>query len=253
MTDLHCHILPGMDDGAPDLETAARLLEMEALQGVHRVALTSHFDWGEDTIDAFLERRAAAFDRLRSHLDQTEPEKEMELKLGCEIMFSPHLINEPVHRLCLEGTDLLLLELPVDRNPPFVQDALEYFLADGLIPVLAHVERYRYLLEDPSILARWVELGVVAHVNGASLVRDGEQAEMAMRFIKWNLVQTIATDTHSPHKRPPILRQALRKVDEQLGKQKAAWLRQNADLMFGGERPDYHKPHYPRRILGKWL
>lgn len=251
MTDLHCHILPGMDDGAPDLETAERLLEMESLQGIHNIALTSHFDWGEDTIDAYLERRAAAFEQLQARLDQTD--LELNLKLGCEIMFSPHLINEPVHRLSLAGTDMLLLELPVDRNPPFIQDALEYFLADGLIPVLAHVERYRYLTEDPTILARWVEMGVLAHINGATLLRSGDQADMAMRFIKWNLVQAIATDTHSPDKRPPILRQALRKVDEQLGKQKAAWLRHNAEAMFRGERPEYHKPHYPKRILGRWL
>lgn len=251
MTDLHCHILPGMDDGAPDLETAQRLLEMESLQGIHNIALTSHFDWGEDTIDDFLERRTAAFEQLQAGLAQTD--LELNLKLGCEIMFSPHLINEPVHRLCLEGTDVLLLELPVNSNPPFVRDALEYFLADGLVPVLAHVERYRYLLEDPSILAEWVELGALAHINGATLLRSTEQADMAMKFIKWNLVQLIATDTHSPVKRPPILRQALRKVDEQLGKQKAAWLRQNAEALFLGEMPEYRKPHYPKRLLGMWL
>lgn len=251
MTDLHCHILPGMDDGAPDLETAERLLEMESVQGVRNVALTSHFVCGEERVDDFLARRAEAFERLQEVVARRE--MEMNLKLGSEIMFSPHLINEPVYRLCLEGTDLLLLELPTDHNPPFIRDALEYFLSDGIRPIIAHVERYRYLWEDPTILAQWVEMGALAQVNGATLLRTGEQTNMAMKFIKWNLVQTIATDAHSPSRRPPILRQALRRVDETLGKEKAAWLRQNAELLFDGEEPEYRKPHKPRRFLGKWI
>lgn len=251
MTDLHTHILPGMDDGARDCRTAAELLEMEAIQGVHNLALTSHFSFAGSVVDDFLDRRAQAYEQLRESL--ADRDFRIRMKLGCEVMYAPGLINQPVHRLCLEGTDVLLLELPTNYNPPFVQETLEYLRADGLIPVIAHVERYPYVMQDPRILAEWVNLGAYAQVNGASLLRGDARAAMIHKLIKWNLVHLLATDTHSPKKRPPVLRQAFREVEKQCGPQKTAWLRQNAEALFNGQEPEFRKPHVPTRILGIWL
>ena len=251
MTDLHSHILPGMDDGAPDLDTALQLLEMEAVQGVRSIALTSHYNGDAGAIDAFLARRAAAFDLLRSGLGELEGK--FRLKQGCEVRYSPKLMHEPVYRLCLEGTDVLLLELSTEQNPHYLPELLDFLRSDGIIPLIAHVERYRYVYEDPRILAQWIDMGAYAQVNGAALLRGGEQSAMAMKYIKWNLVHAIATDTHSPEKRPPILRQALHRVAKELGKDKALWLRDNADALFAGQEPEYRKPHFPKRFLGTWL
>lgn len=251
MTDLHSHILPGIDDGAADCQAALRLLEMESIQGARRVALTSHFKRADSDIDTFLLRRAESAAQLRAAMAETD--LELELKLGCEVMYYPGMISEPIYRLCMEGTDVLLVELPMDHQPAYVPDALEYLRSDGIIPVIAHVERYRYLREDPRILAEWVEMGAYGQINGTSLLRGGERGEMAVKFLKWNLAHLVATDTHNPDKRPPILRQALREVDKQLGGKKAAWLRANADALFAGQEPEYRKPHMPRRFLGTWL
>ena len=251
MTDLHSHILPGMDDGAPDLAASLELLEMEAIQGVRNIALTSHYHGDAGNIDGFLARRAEAFEVLRGGLGELG--EKLRLKLGCEVRYSPRLMHEPVFRLCLEGTDVLLLELPMDQNPAYLPELLDFLRSDGIIPLIAHVERYRYVHEDPRILARWVDMGAYAQVNGSTLLRGGEVGAMAMKYIKWNLVHAVATDAHSVGKRPPILRQALHRVAGELGKDKAVWLRQNAEDLFEGREPEYRRHHSPRRVFGAWL
>lgn len=251
MTDLHSHILPGIDDGARDTECARLLLRREYEQGVRRVALTSHYDCEKLLPEEFLARRGEAYARLRDGLEAAD--MDMTLKLGSEVRFSPALTEMELRGLCLEGTSVLLLELPVAHRPPFLSEVLHRLSSRGIIPLIAHVERYPYVLEDPTLLAKWMELEAYTQINADTLLRDDRLGRMALRFLEWGLVQVVASDAHSLEKRPPRLAQAMDKIEKKLGSRMVRHLRENADGLFDGMEPQVNIEHYPRKFIGRWI
>ena len=102
MTDLHCHILPGIDDGAKDVSVSLELLRKEYEDGVRNIAFTSHFNSERTTVEAFLEKRAAAYARLTEALKE-EP-MDFRFKLGSEVYFSPKLCELDAKALCMGDT-----------------------------------------------------------------------------------------------------------------------------------------------------
>ena len=246
MTDLHTHILPGMDDGPKDLDTALALLEQEAEQGVHHVALTSHYHCEGEALSSFLDRREQAFAALSAAASP-----DMDLKRGCEVFFSPALLDIDLRALCLEGTDYLLLELPLLQRPAFANEVLFGLRARGIVPLIAHVERYLYVRRDPSVLVDWINLGALIQVNADSLT--GGDAAFVRRLIRWGLVHVLASDAHSVRYRPPELRRGLEAVADRLGADRAAALDRNAALIFAGQTVPESEVHRPRKLLGLWL
>lgn len=244
MTDLHTHILPGMDDGAKDPDSARALLERQALQGVNRIALTSHYHCASEPPEAFLERREAACAALAAVCPPG-----LELKRGCEVYFSPQLLDIGPERLCLEGTPVLLLELPLLQKPAFLREVLTGLRDRGIVPLIAHVERCAYVAREPVLLAEWIALGARIQVNAESLI---EGRGLAMRLIKWGLADVIASDTHSVQYRPPNLRRGLDAVAKALGREKARELERNAGMLFSGRDIPKGQIHVPRKVLGIW-
>ena len=244
MTDLHTHILPGMDDGPKTLPDAMALLERAALQGVDSIALTSHFSCENESVEAFLARREIAFSALREACP-----KELTLKRGCEVYFSPRLLTENVDALCLEGTKVLLLELPVLQKPAFLREVLTALAQRGITPLIAHVERYQYVAQDPRILGDWVELGALIQVNAQSVLDGG----LARRLIKWGLCHVVASDAHSILHRPVNLGAALDTVSKVPGTEKAGELERNAADLFSGRTVIPGPYRMPKKILGFWL
>lgn len=244
MTDLHTHILPGMDDGPKELSSAVALVERQLYQGVEQLALTSHYHCEAEPLEAFLDRREAAFAALMAQCPH-----EVRLKRGCEVFFSPQLLSMELDGLCLEGTRVLLLELPVLQKPAFLREVLVDLRQRGITPLIAHAERYRYVVRDPRLLAHWMEQGALIQVNAQSVIDGG----LALRLIQWGLCQVIASDAHSVAHRPPNLRQALRIVSEKLGPDQARRLEQNAAALFSGGVIVPGEVHVPRRLLGFWL
>ena len=244
MTDLHTHILPGMDDGPKTLPDAMALVERALLQGVDRLALTSHFHCENESVAAFLERREAAFSTLREACP-----KEMNLKRGCEVYFSPALLTENVEDLCLEGTKVLLLELPVLQKPAFLREVLVGLAQKGITPLIAHAERYQYVAQDPRVLMDWVEIGALIQVNAQSLLDGG----IARKMIKWGLCHIVASDAHSIRHRPTNLRPALDTVAKLMGPDKARELESNAAALFSGGAVLPGPTRMPKKVMGFWL
>ena len=251
MTDLHCHILPGVDDGAANLDVALTLVDMMARQGVRRIALTSHFRSDKMTPEQFLESRSAAWEELKGALKPTADE--IQFKLGSEVFFAPGIGQLDLQRLCLEGTDLLLLELPTNYYPQFLDHTLLDLQARGIVPLIAHVERYAYVMEDPSLLAQWIRNGAYIQVNAGALRPERSQRKQVLKLMKWGLVHVIASDTHSPDKRPPNLQMAMQTIRDSLGQETVDRLLRNAQTLFQGELPPDAPIHEPRRILGRWM
>ena len=168
MTDLHCHILPGMDDGAKDTAVSLELLRREYEDGVRNIAFTSHFNSERTTVEAFTEKRQTAFEQLTAALEG-QP-MQFDFKLGAEVFFSPGLCELDTRALCMGDTAYLLLEFPTTHKPHFIRQTLYNLQQQGIVPLIAHIERYPYVLEDPTLLYDWVAAGAYAQINVGALL-----------------------------------------------------------------------------------
>lgn len=240
MTDLHTHILPGIDDGPKDPETARQLLDLQTNQGVTRIALTSHYHPEMEPLDAFLDRREVAFKAL-----QEVCPSELTLKKGCEVYFTPAILQMDAAKLCLDGTAVLLLELPVLQKPAFLTEVLTGLAQRGITVLIAHAERYQYVRRYPGILARWKELGAVIQLSAGAAASD----PLTRKIIQWGLGDVLASDAHSPRYRPPDLKKGLSALDAET----ARMLERNADLLFSNRQIPKRPVHVPKKVLGFWL
>ena len=168
MTDLHCHILPGIDDGAKDTAVSLELLRREYEDGVRNIAFTSHFNSERTTVEAFTAKRQAAFEQLTAALEG-QP-MQFDFKLGAEVFFSPGLCELDTRALCMGDTAYLLLEFPTTHKPHFIRQTLYNLQQQGIVPLIAHIERYPYVLEDPTLLYDWVAAGAYAQINAGALL-----------------------------------------------------------------------------------
>ena len=250
MTDLHTHILPGVDDGAKNLDMSLALLRAQRADGVTRIALTPHFRF-EQTIEEFLRRRDEAMDLLTQALKAEE--QPPQLKPGAEIFYSSQLAETDPRPLCLAGTPLLLIEFPPAYLLQGTGDVLHQLTRQGFIPLIAHVERYAFVRENPNLLCDWIEAGVCTQMNASGLLARTKQRRLLVRMIRHGMIHTLATDVHSPARRPPRLRQALDLVRRTCGEETVGRLLDSADALFQGAVPDVPEPRPMRRILGKWM
>lgn len=250
MTDLHCHLLTGIDDGARDCAESLTLLSAEREDGVERIALTSHYNPEAEAPEAFIRRREAAFSALSQSLAEAGVPAP-ECKCGAEVMFSPLLGRMDAEALCIEGTRVLLLELPVTHRPYFLDETLFALQEQGITPLLAHVERYSFVMEDPGILYDWTAAGILSQVNAGTLIR-ARHGSLLWRLLDANLVQIIASDAHSPAHRPPNLAAGLNQIRLRLGEKTAGRIEENSDLLFSGREVHAADIYLPRRIFGFW-
>ena len=248
MTDLHSHILPGIDDGAKDEAACAALLRAQRASGVTQITCTPHFYFERQSIEEFCQNRAAAKQRMLTHCA-----KELEgitLKIGAEVLFSPGLLELNLSSLCMEDTTVMLVELPTSFYPLWTRDVLYRLGGLGVVPLIAHVERYPYVMESPNLLLEWISAGAYIQVNAASLVRHKKHRDLILKMIQHRLVHVIATDTHSPAKRPPLMDQAMAVIESNCGARISMEMHNCADELFAGEIPDVAEATAMKRVFG---
>ena len=100
-------------------------------------------------------------------------------------------------------TAYMLIEFPTTHKPHFIKQTLYALQEQGILPLIAHIERYPYVLDDPTLLYEWVAAGAYAQINAGALLQDAKLRKKLCKFISWGLVHVLSTDTHSPDKRPP--------------------------------------------------
>lgn len=247
LVDLHCHLLPGIDDGARNLSVTMELLRQELADGVAGVVFTPHFYYERTTLEEFAAKRRDALKKTAAAVrEQGLP---LAAKAGAEVYFTPVLPTLDLRALCFAGTPYILIELPTTHHPGGIEDTLFAVQQQGYTPILAHVERYPYVTEDPTLLYRWVSAGALAQINAAGLVRGGHTARLLQRYLRWNLVHLLATDAHSPEHRPVNLRAGYNELPDDT----AARLRQNAVQVFLGRPVDPGEPCEPKYRFGHWV
>lgn len=236
MVDLHCHILPKMDDGAKSVQEAIELLKMQQRQGFERVVATPHYYIQKERIDEFLKRRNESVNLLCK--DEGILDIEVYFKMGAEVFYSSELINTDLKKLCIEKTNYLLIELPTTYKPVNLEQFFYELRLKGIRPIIAHIERYKYLINDYDLIYDLVEGGVIVQVNATSLIRDKKMSKTIIKLIECNLVHLIATDTHNLEKRPPQMPKAIRVLKKKISISKLKELVKNSINVFDGKEID---------------
>ncbi|HVP42914.1 MAG TPA: CpsB/CapC family capsule biosynthesis tyrosine phosphatase [Terriglobales bacterium] len=202
MVDIHCHILPEVDDGAKDWDAAAEMCRVAAADGVTHIAATPHAN------DEY------AYDRglLRSKLTRLQGiagEWPM-LTLGCDFHFSYENVRAALAdatRFTIGNSQYLLVEFSDFALSPPMRDALVRLRNTGVVPIVTHPERNLLMQRDPGLILKLLELGCLVQVTASSLAgRWGESAQKsAVWLLEHEAVHVLASDAHDPVRRPPVL------------------------------------------------
>lgn len=213
MIDFHSHILPSIDDGSKSAEMSLQMVSALASQGVDTVAATSHFYATERTPQRFLQRRAEAYDRLKAVLPEDAPR----ILLGAEVLYFPGISRmEELPQLCLEGTDLLLLEMPFTAwNERMIREVDELSRSGVCRIVMAHIERY-YFKQPVSALDSFLEQDVLMQSN-AEFFLSLRTRHKALKLLREGRIHLLGTDCHNMSSRAPRMADARALIRKRLG------------------------------------
>jgi protein-tyrosine phosphatase len=204
MIDLHCHLLPGLDDGPDSLEVALAMAQLQVTAGVRVVAATPHVSPGMPNDAAIVAQGVAQMRAaLRTASISLEVVRGAEIDLGCAL----ELPDEELRNLALGDGPWILLEAPLRPNAP-LEPIVARLQARGHEILLAHPERSPMLQRNPAMLHRLVGGGVLSQITTGSLVGSfgGVVQRFSKRLIEDGLVHVLASDAHDPRRRPPGLR-----------------------------------------------
>lgn len=250
MIDIHCHILPGLDDGARDTEESLRMCYLAAADGVKKIVATPH------TMNGVYVNETWAIKQAVRELNDLLAEKEIPLEIlpGADVHINPNLLELIEHGQATTVNDnhrYLLLELPHRSVPPNFKDLIFELNLQGIATVLTHPERNLILQDDLDQLYELVMLGTLVQITALSLTGEfGPRAQKCCReLLKHNLVHVVATDAHSCEVRPPLLSTAVEEAGKIIGETNALPLvTSNPEAIVNGkDLPDLLEPEKPKR------
>lgn len=219
MIDFHSHFLPGMDDGAKDTKTAIQMLKTAKNQGVETIVATPHFYCNGRTVEGFLRKRQAAFNHLMKRIaEQGEENNIPKIKLGCEVHLSISLGElEDVDKLCIEGTDFILLEMPYQLWQPWMYEMI-YSIATNykVKPIMAHIERYADINRNIETYYNLFNMQILGQANADSFLSFGSRRFLS-KLIDGNCIHVIGSDMHNMDSRPPKMDEAMSKINKKFG------------------------------------
>ena len=218
--DIHTHILPEVDDGARDMETAIKLLEMLKEQDVTHVIATPHFYPDTDNVETFTETVSKAYDELKKEIEYKDLPT---VYLGCELRYFNGMgKSRAVKQFAIQNTNYLLLELPYGApiTKTVINDIVDIKEVLGLTPILAHIERYSKVPGFKKLLKLISDGTAIAHINAGAVISK-EDAKLCEKLIRGGYVSFLASDTHSLVNRPPYIKQALDTIANKLGRSAA--------------------------------
>lgn len=213
MIDFHSHILPSMDDGSSSVKETLELLGRLSEQHIDTVAATPHFIADRESIQSFISRRAEALARVREYSGAAVPD----IRLGAEVAFYDGIsMLEGLENLCLEGTDILLLEMPCSKWSSYTVRELYSLTSSGTVTVmLAHIERCLFE-QSPDTLEHLLDDGVIMQSN-ASFFINRLTRRKACSMLKGDLIHVIGSDCHNITARPPRIGEAYEIIEKRLG------------------------------------
>ncbi len=226
ITDIHMHIIPGVDDGSKSIQESITLLQHTVAQGVGTVIATPH-SWAIDHCG--VEHMLSRFEDLKRAVN--EREIPVQLFLGCEMLVYDDTIDDCIRKLddgaypTLAGSRYVLTEFDPDESMFNMESCIQKIVVAGYVPVIAHAERYREItLGDVKSLK---DLGALIQINAYSIAdeKNSQTRQLANNCLSERIVDFIGSDAHRLDHRPPVIKNGIdaliRRYTEEYAKQVA--------------------------------
>lgn len=235
MIDIHCHILPGVDDGAQSLSDSLSMARMAAQQGIHKVVATPHHlnNSYENPKQSIIARVQDLNEALREEIVDLEVFPGQEVRIHGE-MLEGYQTGEI---LSVNHTPYILVEFPSNHVPRYTEKLFYDLQMSGLIPVIVHPERNQEIIERPELLYQLVKKGALTQVTAASVSGDfGKKIKnFTLQLIEANLTHFIASDAHNIKNRSFKMREAFGTIQQKYGNEMLYYFEENAALVIEGK------------------
>ncbi len=207
MIDIHMHLIPGVDDGAINLEMAKQMIDMAYQQGVRGIVATPH----DSAFRYDAEQVLRNFQLLQNYISAAHPD--MQFALGTEVYFDMPFLPDTLHRLgkqkipSMNGTAFVLSEFSPFAEQAEVRTVLTALIKDGWHPIIAHAERTLYAFSDMRFVREMIDLGCMIQVNAYSLSeeKDNTIRTLAQKLLKNELIHFLGSDAHrTTHRAPKV-------------------------------------------------
>jgi len=223
--DIHTHILPFVDDGSKSMPMSEDMLSIAMDEGIETIVATPHFIPGMSNCK--LEDRVSAFIKVREYVERNN--LPINVVLGNEIYLDDQTVEKLKNRECLPigNTQYALLELPMAEAPRKLEYMISCVLEAGFYPIIAHPERYHWLMEEEEALDSLIHQGCLMQVNTGSITGFYGKAvfHAVKNMFQNNKVHLVGTDAHSNRNRSPKMKEAYELIRQ--------WAGQNyADQLF---------------------
>ena len=233
IVDFHSHILPGIDDGSPDVSTSRKMLELEKKDGVRKIVLTPHFYLHEKSVDRFLEDRAGAiekFEPLAEHLG-------IDVKYGAEVLYTKSLADQDLSKLCIGDTNYMMIELPYQHlSDRFINEFRSFAgsIFPDIVLILAHAERYLNFTSEESVY-EIMNCDMLVQLNSGDFRPFAKHTKFMYELLRHDLAHLLGTDCHNTTSRAPNMPIAKKAIEKKISPRCFARLMANAEKAYDGE------------------
>ena len=241
MIDIHSHIIFDVDDGPKTLEDSRRLLEESYRQGVRTIISTSHRRKG--MFETPEEKIAANFKQVQELAKQVADD--LTVLYGAEIYYTSDILKKLEEGTfpSLGGTKYVLIEFSMNTPYKDIHSALGNVIRLGMIPVVAHIERYHCLENDEDRVSELINMGCYIQVNSSNVLKPklfGDRYKFMKKrvqfFLERDLVHFVASDMHNLDDRPPYMQKAYQIVAKKYGAERAEELfKTNQEILLSNE------------------
>ncbi|QKY70315.1 tyrosine-protein phosphatase [Lentibacillus sp. CBA3610] len=247
MIDIHCHILPGIDDGAGTITDSLAMAQTAAQQGIHTIVATPH-------------HRNGVFNNLKNDIisythDLNEQLKEENIPVtilpGQETRINGDMVGdiENGDLAALNDTKYLFVEFSSSHVPRYAKQMLFDIQVAGYIPVIVHPERNSAISQHPSMLYEFVQKGALTQVTAASL--NGNFGKNIQKFshqlVEANLTHFLASDAHNTTTRGFVMDEAFQELSDQHGNEMTYLFMENAQLLINGQNVNKDEPQQVKK------
>ena len=216
--DFHSHVLPGIDDGSASVEESVCMMQQLADQGIGHVIATPHFYARYDNPEQFFPAREKAERQLRHIIEYDDYLPK--LSVGAEVHYFPGISNSDVLKgLTIAGKGCILIEMPDSVWTENMYAELENIsVRQGLIPIVAHVDRYISPFHTRGIPERLAKMPVLVQANASFFLNKSTRA-LALKLLRQDKIHLLGSDCHNLTTRPPMLGDAVKVIREKLGEE----------------------------------
>ena len=221
MIDIHCHLLPGLDDGPKNLEESLAMARLAVRDGIEAVVTTPH------TLNGVYNNPKTVILEALNELRDARRKQAIPLKLypGAEVYFSSDLLGrlKKGEIQTINDGNYLFLELPSQSVPMAAHEVFFDLRVKGYLPIVTHPERNWIIQGNRDILREWIRHGALVQITASSLTGGfgGKVRDCARRLLEEGLVHIMASDAHSVEWRPPVLSEGLQSAAEIIGRDEA--------------------------------